>query len=110
MGTTVHTGKNFHFYYKIANIQYKKNNGAPFQTRMVLKSGTKTIKDFGWNKANAMKAGKHKTHIVKWYHNAMWYLNLPRKFKPGNYQATIYHKDINSGQTVTIQYSFRVVR
>jgi len=109
ISNNVTPGQTIYFYYKIGPISAVKGKGAPFKTNLVVTKGSKKIKDFGWNDANAV--GQDKMNITAnygWYHSAGWNLNISDKIKPGTYNAIITHKDKNSKTTITIRYTFTV--
>ncbi len=109
IGEAVKKGAKLYFYYKIGNLQYRAKNGAPYETKMVLKKGGKVIKDYGVEKGNAQKVVPGQPdQILAWYQSAKDSLNVRVNAEQGSYSVDIEYKDVNSGQSVKIVYKFTV--
>ena len=94
-------GEKIHFYYKVGPLKCKKGKGTPFKTRLVVKRGSKILKDFGWQNGNAANSSqKKRNQTLRWYHSAKWNLALSRNIRPGTYTAIVTHSDQNSRSTV----------
>jgi len=107
IGLSFNPGQKINFYYKVGPVKVIKGKGAPFKTRLVIKKGSRTLKDFGWHKSNAVSGKNLKRNATfGWFHTSKWYLNLSKTIKPGSYTAVITHKDQNSKSSVKIRYNF----
>ena len=107
----IRRGQKIYFYYKIGPVKVTRGRGAPYRTRLVIRRGSRLVKDFGWHSANAAPAGKrNRNGTYKWFHNAKWYLKTSHTTRPGRYTAIISHRDRNTGKLLTIRYSFNIVR
>ncbi len=109
ISSRVRQGQKIHFYYKIGPIRVQKRRGAPYRTRLVIKRGGRSIKDFGWKNSNAVKRHqRRKNKTYGWFHTARWNLKLSSRTRPGRYTAIVSHRDLNTRRTVTIRYNFTV--
>ena len=97
-----------YFYYKVGPLQSISGKGAPFQTRLVVQQNGRTLKDFGWQSANAASESQMRKNMnLTWYHSARWNLSISPRMT-GNYTAIVDHRDMNSGKTLTMRYNFTV--
>ncbi len=109
--TTFRPGEKLHFYYKIGPLQCKSGSGAPFQTRLVIKKGGRTVKDFGWQNSNAANASQMNSDVrLAYYHSSRWNLSLQSNsnIATGSYTAIVEHKDMNSGKLLRMRYPFKI--
>ncbi|HQP50481.1 MAG TPA: hypothetical protein PKX12_17285 [Spirochaetota bacterium] len=75
----------------------------------MIKQGSRTLKDFGWQSANAANASQMSKNLtLTWYHSAAWNITLAPNINPGRYSAIVSHQDLNSGKTLNANYSFSV--
>lgn len=103
-------GEVIHFYFKVGPLQTKRGKGAPYKTRMIVKKGGRLAKDFGWQPGNAATKSQMKTsRKLKWYHNVMWSLSIPKQPTPAKYEAIITYRDTSSGKEIHISYPYTVV-
>jgi len=108
-GTNFQQNDKIHFYYKIGPLGSVSGKGAPFNTKLVIKQGSRTLKDFGWQSANAANAAQMgKNFTMTWYHSAAWNITLSPSITPGRYTAIVSHQDINSGKNLDARYNFTV--
>ncbi len=108
-GTNFQHNDKIHFYYKVGPLASISGKGAPFRTRLMIKQGSRTLKDFGWQSANAANASQMGQNVtLAWYHSAAWNLTLAPNINPGRYSAVVSHQDLNSGKTLNANYSFSV--
>ena len=108
-GTNFQQNEKIHFYYKIGPLASISGKVAPFKTRLVVKQGSQTLKDFGWQSANAANSDQMgKDLTLTWYHSAAWNLTLSPNITPGRYSAIVSHQDLNSGKTLNANYNFSV--
>ncbi len=108
-GTNYQHNDKIHFYYKVGPLSSISGKGAPFRTRLMIKQGSRTLKDFGWQSANAANSGQMGQNVtLAWYHSAAWNLTLAPNINPGRYSAIVSHQDLNSGKTLNANYSFSV--
>lgn len=102
-------GDKLYFYYKIGPLQCKSGSGAPFKTRLTVKMGARTVKDFGWHDSNAADDSQMNTDVrLAYYHGARWNLSLQSNIAAGSYTAIVEHKDMNSGKVLMMRYPFRI--
>ncbi len=110
IGTSVKQGRKIFFYYKIGPLRVRKGKGAPYRTKLIIRKGNRVLKDFGWQRANAVKPHQRRQNrTYGWYHNARWNIKLSRKLAPGRYNALIYHYDQNAEENIAIRYTFRII-
>ncbi|HQP50482.1 MAG TPA: hypothetical protein PKX12_17290 [Spirochaetota bacterium] len=108
-GTNFQHNDKIHFYYKVGPLASISGKGAPFRTRLMIKQGSRTLKDFGWQSANAANASQMSKNLtLTWYHSAAWNITLAPNINPGRYSAIVSHQDLNSGKTLNANYSFSV--
>ncbi|MBP7583225.1 MAG: hypothetical protein KBA61_04270 [Spirochaetes bacterium] len=108
-GTNFQHNDKIHFYYKVGPLASISGKGAPFRTKLVVRQGSRTLKDFGWQSANAANSSQmDKNATLTWYHSAAWNLTLAPNINPGRYSAIVSHQDLNSGKTLNANYSFSV--
>jgi len=112
-------GRTVNFYYKIGPVESVKGKGMPYRTRMVVEVSypemrgekmniRKGKKDFGWKDANGVQGNMmNKSQTFGYFHTAGWNLNLVSNLGPSvDYNVTIFHNDLNSGETLQINYKF----
>jgi len=106
---TFRPGEKLYFYYKIGPLQCKNGSGAPFKTRLTIKKGARTVKDFGWHDSNAANQSQMNGNVrLAYYHSARWNLHLQSNIIAGNYTAIVEHRDINSGKILRMRYPFKI--
>ena len=111
ISSTISQGQKIYFYYKVGPVKIIKGKGAPYKTRLVVKKGSKVLKDFGWHNANAVtKNQMSKNGTYDWFQTTGWNLTISKNFRPGDYTAVVTHRDQNSGKTINIRYKFRIKR
>jgi len=108
--TMLRPGETVYCYFKIGNILYKQNRGAPVRTHLVLKRGNQLLRDYGWRETHAFAPQPGlPTQYVDGYQNAKWSLSSDQ-LNPGRYTAVLTFQDVNAGTSVDINYPFSVNR